>query len=198
MNQYSNIDNNRYNLQENINQKNATLNKKIIELKNQVTEEKMNNQKLSDENNKMKKTIELLKQENINIKQKLEYKINNLNIKINNLENEINNKNMELQLYIQQNNKLNENVITVSKSGEKIISVNFITMGNNDISNYSMPCKKGDLFVQLEEKLYNDFPKYKNYETYFEANGKRIKRIKTLEENNIQGNDIINLFFIEE
>ena len=37
-------------------------------------------------------------------------------------------------------------------------------MGNQDISNYSMPCKKGDLFIKLEEKLYNDFPKYKNYD----------------------------------
>ena len=198
MNQYYNIDNNGYNLQDNINQKNTSLNKTIIEIKKQLNEEKMNNQKLSDENNKMKKTIELLKQENINIKQKLEYKINKLKIQINNLENEINNKNMELQLYIKQNNKLNENIITATKLGEKIISVNFMTMGNQDISNYSMPCKKGDLFIKLEEKLYNDFPKYKNYETYFEVNGKRIKRFKTLEENNIQGNDIINLFFIEE
>ena len=73
-----------------------------------------------------------------------------------------------------------------------------MSMGSQDIQNYTMPCKNTDLFVRLEEKLYNDFPKYKNYETYFEVKGRRIKRFKTIEENNIRGNDIISLFFIEE
>ena len=43
-----------------------------------------------------------------------------------------------------------------------------------------------------------DFPDFKNYETYFEVNTRRIKRFKTIEENNIKNNDIINVFRIEE
>ena len=73
-----------------------------------------------------------------------------------------------------------------------------MTQGNQDIINYSMVCKTTDLFVRLEERLYIDFPKYKNYETYFMVNARRILRFKTLEENKIKNNDIISLFFNEE
>ena len=145
----------------------------------------------------MKNKIEILKQENKNIKQNLNDKINKLNDTIKNLEKELNNKNIELQNYILQNKDLHENMITSMKKGEKIISVLFMSMGNQDIMNYSMPCKNTDLFIKLEENLYKDFPKYKNYETYFEVNGKRIKRFKTVEQNKIKGNSIINMFIID-
>ena len=52
--------------------------------------------------------------------------------------------------------------------------------------------------MKLEERLYEDFQQFKNYETYFEVNGKRIKRFQTLEQNHIKNNDIINIFIIDE
>jgi hypothetical protein len=73
-----------------------------------------------------------------------------------------------------------------------------MTMGNQDIQNYAMTCKNTDLFVTLEEKLYNDYPKYKDYDTFFQVNTRKIKRFKTIEENNIKNNDIISIFIIEE
>ena len=73
-----------------------------------------------------------------------------------------------------------------------------MTMGNQDIQNYAMTCKNTDLFVTLEEKLYNDHPKYKTYDTFFQVNTRKIKRFKTIEENNIKSNDIISIFIIEE
>ena len=79
-----------------------------------------------------------------------------------------------------------------------MITVNFVSMGRNDIGHYSLICKKRDLFVKLEERLYEDFPQFKDYESYFLVNGKRIKRFKTLEQNHIKNNDIINLFTIDE
>ena len=210
-------------IDEDMKNKNRDLIDQINELKNDLNEEKINNQKLEDENNKLKETIILSKQEKIRIKQKLENenyhlknkietlkkenknikqnlndKINKLNDTIKNLEKELNNKNIELQNYIIHNKDLNENMITSMKKGEKIISVLFISMGSQDIINYSMPCKNTDLFVKLEENLYKDFPKYKNYETCFEVNGKRIKRFKTVEQNNIKGNSIISMFINEE
>ena len=60
-----------------------------------------------------------------------------------------------------------------------------------------MACKNTDLFVRIEERLYNEFPKYKNYETHFKVNTRPILRFKTLEENRIKNNDMINLFFSE-
>ena len=93
---------------------------------------------------------------------------------------------------------LSDNNKTISfKPGDKIISVLFMTQGNQDIVNYSMPCKTTDLFVRLEERLYQNFPKYRNVETFFTVNTNRILRFKTLEQNKIKGNDIISLFTIE-
>ena len=77
------------------------------------------------------------------------------------------------------------------------MAINFVSMVNQDIMNYNLICKNIDLFVRLEERLYEDFPQFKEYETYFVVNGKRIKRFKTLEQNNIKTNDKINIFTID-
>ena len=87
------------------------------------------------------------------------------------------------------NNKKNES--------DEIISVLFVTQGNQDITNYSMACKSSDLFSSLEERLYQDYPNYRNIEKIFMVNTNRISRNKTLEENNIKNNDIINIFPID-
>ena len=60
-----------------------------------------------------------------------------------------------------------------------------------------MACKTSDLFVRLEERLYQDYPKFRNVETFFMVNANRILRFKTLEENKIKNNDIISLFTTE-
>ena len=69
-----------------------------------------------------------------------------------------------------------------------------MTQGNQDIINYSMACRTTDLFSSLEERLYQDFPKYRNVNKIFMVSANRIFRDKTLEENNIKNNDIISLF----
>ena len=91
------------------------------------------------------------------------------------------------------NTKLNRN-ITYINPGEKIKTINFVSIGVNDIGHYSLPCKNTDLFVTLEERLYNDFPQFKEYETFFMVKGKRIKRFKNLDENNIRNNDVVSIF----
>ena len=84
------------------------------------------------------------------------------------------------------NNKKNES--------DEIISVLFVTQGNQDITNYSMACKSSDLFSSLEERLYQDFPKYRNIEKVFMVHANNIASDKTLKENKIKNNDIISLF----
>ena len=91
----------------------------------------------------------------------------------------------------------NEYSMKSINSGEKIITVNFVSMGIQDIGHYSLACRKSDLFIGLEAKLINDFPLLRDKDFYFEVNVRRIKRYKTLEENNIRNNDIINLFLID-
>ena len=161
----------------------------INELKRQLNEERIKNQNLINENNNLKNNI------------------NNLNNNINYLNNQISNYINQIQLLQNQindnnlnNNNIKNNYINASsiKLGEKILSINFVSMGFQDIGHYSLPCKNTDLFVKLEEKLNNDFPQLKDKETYFLVNGRRIKRFKTLDENKIKSNDIINLFLIED
>ena len=118
----------------------------------------------------------------------------NLNIALNKMyvlldENPLNGPKDNLEL---DNNNVNKKL----KSG-KIISVLFMTQGSQDIINYSMPCRTTDLFSSLEERLYQDFPNYKNVNKIFMVNTNRIFSDKTLEENNIKHNDIICLFPIE-
>ena len=65
------------------------------------------------------------------------------------------------------------------------------------IVHYSIIGKNTDKFVRLEEKIYEDYPEYKDEETYFMKNGEKIKRFKSLDENNIKNNDILMLYTID-
>ena len=157
---------------------------KINILNNQLIQEKNKNQLLINENNNLKSKINNLNNE-----------INKLKDKIKLLENNLSTKNIEIQNYKSKNNIKNK--ITSILPGEEILGINFVSMGIQGISNYNLVCKNTDLFVRLEERLYEDFPQFKEYETYFEVKTKRIKRFKTLKENNIKTNDVINIFIID-
>ena len=62
---------------------------------------------------------------------------------------------------------------------------------NQDIL-YSIPCRANDTIAKIEEILYNEYPEYKDYNTYLTLNGTKIKRFKTVEENRIKkGNTIM-------
>ena len=90
----------------------------------------------------------------------------------------------------QQNIQVVQNVQT----DEEFISVNFVSMASQDIINYSIVCKQSWLFSKLEEKLYKDFPQYNNPDTYFMINANMIERNKTLKENKIRNNSVVNVF----
>ena len=149
----------------------------INELKRQLKEEKEKNQILINENIKLKNII------------------HQLNIELNNIKG-IKEK---LQHNLTQKNKINEHYdLSSVNEDDKIIAVNFVSMVRNDIGHFNLICKKRDLFVRLEERLYENFPQYKEFDIYFLVDGRRIKRFKTMEQNNINNNDIINLFIIDE
>ena len=148
---------------------------------------------LNEEKNKNKKLLEELDNEKIKVKElndkiKIFENSNNNNLKkIKELEKQINSQNLEIN-YLKENNDKNK-IISI-KSGEEIISLFFISV-NQEIHK-RIPCKNTDIFSKIEEKLYDEFPKYKNYNTYLTANGNIIKRFKTLKENGIKdGNTII-------
>ena len=62
---------------------------------------------------------------------------------------------------------------------------------------YPMICNKNDLISRLEEELYNQYPKYKELNTYLTCNGVVLKRFKTVEENNIKKGDAIIVNILE-
>ena len=67
----------------------------------------------------------------------------------------------------------------------------FFTSISQDIKK-SISCKNTDTISKIEEKIYDEYPKYKDYNTYLTGNGNIIKRFKTIEENGIkEGNNIL-------
>ena len=103
--------------------------------------------------------------------------INSKNTEITKLKNELS--------YSNNNNAPN----LECKPGEKIIIAHFIN-GAQSV-NFPIACKNTDLFVRIEEQLYNEYPEFKEYNTYFNVNGKMIKRFKSMDDNNIRNRDKI-------
>ena len=173
-------------------------NNEMNNLRKELEDEKKKNKKLQDTINNLNNTINQLKQEHNTDIQKYKKEVTKLIEKNKELEKLLDEKNKEINDYIFKLNNIsnNEQLFSV-KTGDKIIAVLFMTQGSQDIFNYTMACKTSDLFVRLEERLYHDFPKYRNYETFFMVNARRIFRFKTLEENKIKNNDIISLFSFE-
>ena len=145
------------------------------ELNKRLNDEINKNVKLSKENEKLRKKLE---EANRVIKQMEELQKN--------------------QIELSNNSTQSEYLITSLNPGDKILAVNFVSMGNQDIGHYNLICKNTDLFINLEERLYKDFPQFKDYNTFFTVNGKNIKRFKSIRDNNIKNNDIISLFINED
>ena len=130
---------------------------------------------LNQNNNDMRRQLNEEKKRNLDL-------INELNIekkKVFELTNEINKLKLKLG---------NDNPISF-KPGEKMFGINFIS-ANKDLQR-PMGCKNTDIICKLEEKVYNEYPIYKDKNTYLTVNGRIIKRFKSLEENNIKDGDTI-------
>ena len=162
---------------------NIKLNKNYNELEIELNKEKDKNKKLNE------KIIQLEKE--LDNERKM---VKLLQDKINNSSNIT-----ELQKLLEQKNKeieelkLRNDPLYSIKPGEKIYAINFTSI-DQKIGHYCIPCKNTDIFAKLEIKLYEDYPEYKDKETYFMNNGDRIKRFKSLDENNIKSNDVLMLY----
>jgi len=75
------------------------------------------------------------------------------------------------------------------------IAVNFISVEKG--INHPIPCIITDLFSNLEEKLYNEFPELRQANIYFITNGNIINRNITLEQNKIKNGSQILIYFAE-
>ena len=166
--------------------KNIELNNKIKQLEIDLNNEKNKNKNLNEQIEKYKIIIK-------DLNDKLSG--NNLvdNYKILELQNLIKEKTDEINIL---KSKLNDNNIDNIQPGEKIIAIGF-TSSDQTIQNFFRPCKDSDLFVRLEEKLYDEYPQYKDVETYFLVNGKKVLRFKSMKENDIKNGQVIMLNIVE-
>ena len=80
------------------------------------------------------------------------------NININNLNNPTINQN-------------NDKCVTFISSDQKIM--------------FGIPCSGNSIFAEIEEKLYKEYPEYRETNNIFLANGKEILRFKTINDNDI-------------
>ena len=115
---------------------------------------------------------------------------NNLSL-IEKLQNKL--KENEQELY-QLKNNLNSNQIKTNTENKWGFAISF--RSNDQTINYPMICNAKDTISKLEEELYNEYPKYKDYNTYLTCNGIILKRFKTFGENNIKKGDaiIVNIY----
>lgn len=70
------------------------------------------------------------------------------------------------------------------------MAVNFISLNQN--ITYPIACRKTDIFANIEEKLYREYPILKSKKLYFIVNGNVVNKSLTLEQNKIKnGNSIL-------
>ena len=110
------------------------------------------------------------------------------------------NANNSISLNKQNIEDNNEDVFSITSlnPGERIITVNFLTLGNQDIGHYSIAGKNTNRFSLLLKKFYKDYPAYRNKKLKFMFNAKIIDNIEqTLEEIGIKYNSRISIIEIE-
>ena len=150
---------------------------------------------MNEEKNKNKNLLEELNKEKIKVKElndkiKVYENSNNEYIKkLKELEELIKSQNKEINNLKKNSNTNNNNENKFIKSQEKIISI-FFTSINEEIYR-PISCEKADTLDKIEEKIYNEYPKYKEYNIFLTVNGKVIESDKTLEENGIKDGNII-------
>ena len=178
---------------QNINIKNS---KEYLELEKLFMEEKNKNRLLNKQIKELKRNLEEANKTISDLKFQLSNKLNNIqNNKIIELERTIEMKNQEIsQLYTRLNNKSND---IKYMPGDNIIGVGFMSV-NQKIQNYIRVYKDTEIFSRIEEELYNEYPEFKEKDTYLMLNANKIKRFKTLKENNIKTGDIIQVHIYED
>ena len=175
----------------NIDKEKEKLKSDLTYYKSEYEKLKKENKQLQDENIKLNN--ELIKankiianftnnsKENTNLNE-----IINLKNIILNKENEI--MNLKLQL---QSNDINNKPVNFND----IMVINFYSLDQN--INYGIKCLKTDTFAEVEEKLYQKYPDYRNTNNNFIAKGGIVLRFKKIFENGIIDGDRVQLIKIE-
>ena len=166
----------------------------IENLKIKLNEKENEIQILKIENNylnqikKYENEIQTLKNDNNDLINKIKLLENNSNNNTNVLNNE------EIKIEVNKNNDLKEINLRYAfdlKKGEYLLPIIFQSVDSK--IHYAIICKNTDPFNMIENILYDKYPEYIENENYFIANGIKINKNKTIEQNNIKCSDIVIL-----
>ena len=151
-----------------------------------------NNNEINNLKNELSKANKIIEQQKSTIND-LQNKLNNFNNTINNYQTKINNlqsilyqKELELnnlRNQINNNNSNNVNNLPNNVNFNDIVVVNFISMDQN--VHYAVAAVKNNTFAEIEEKLYKQYPQYRETNNNFIASGATVLRFKTIAENKI-------------
>ena len=135
--------------------------------------------KLKNELSKANKIIEQQKQMINNLQNKLNNNINNYKNIINQKDKELNGLKLQLNtINLESNNNLSNKLFF-----NEVMCVNFISTDQN--IHYAVTCIKNNIFAEIEEKLYQQYPEYRETNNTFIANGRQVLRFKTIAENKL-------------
>ena len=163
------------------------MNNKIINPDNK--DEKYYINKINELENKVKTLENRIKEMEIIIKEKDKIIDENKPINPINYENE-NDKILELESEIKQ---LKTYILS---PGEKLISIKFISTDQK--INFSIVTKNNDNFTKIENKLYEKYPEYEEFDNYFLVSGRKVIKSRTIEANNIKDKDILTLIKVDD
>jgi seryl-tRNA synthetase len=161
----------------------------INDIQKELNNEKIKNQKLEKELNQLKKDLQLEKDKNMALT-KANEKFNN---EIKSLEFNLKAKDDELE-------KLKNDLLNLKnkkyKNIDKNIDQNFISIAFTTVEKkfiFPISCKNTERFIDVEAKLYDEYPQYQDGSNYFTVNGHKIQKYKTLLENGIKYSNTIIL-----
>jgi len=171
--------------------KNKELAKKNKDLNEELKKEIENNKK---KDNKVKELNEEIKKEK-KISKKLKERIIELEKFENTIKSAINNpanKILDLMEELEKKeNEVKELKSTSLISKEKLINIIFVTR-EEDIY-WSISSQKNIKFNILENSFFEKYPELLDYDIYYFCRDRKINRYKSIEENNINHNDIISI-----
>ena len=108
-----------------------------------------------------------------------------------------------LKLKSQSNNEKNKQVLNMDEimivyfqTQDEIMIVYFQTQ-DQEINHVGIKCLSSDTFAEVEEKIYKKFDNYRNTNNTPICNGRTVLRFKTLNENNIKDENVVQLIKME-
>ena len=97
-----------------------------------------------------------------------------------------------LKLKSQSNNEKNKQILNMDE-----IMIVYFESQDQEINHVAIRCLPTDTFAEVEEKIYKKFDNYRNTNNTPICNGTTVLRFKTLSENNIKDENVVQLIKME-